>query len=153
MGVIYSPESAHAKELAKWEQQPTPEVPRPLSRAEGGRYPREQQDYPKWMHLAGRNKSGVPEIQESHLAETDTQEANFRSRGFGSGPEDAIKLLHERDQTAAVGAAERAFSDRKMSPAAQAEAEAVDVTVARHLPEIPAEPIVKRQKRTGKKDS
>jgi hypothetical protein len=144
VSVFYSPESAHAKEMAKWEQTRTAEVPNPVAWADGGRFPRTHQEYPKAMHLAGRNKSGVPEVQDTQIAETETMEANFRSRGFGSGPEEALKILHAKDQEAAVGAAERAYSDRKMSPAAQAEADAVDSHVARHLPELPAVPITKR---------
>ncbi len=143
MAVIWSPESEHAKEMAKWEMHPTPEVPKPLKWGAGGRMGMPFQEYPKFMGLAGRTKQGVPTIIDEQIAASEVEEANLRSRGFGAGHGEAMELLHARDQAVAVADAERNYTDRKMSPEAQREAKEAEDSTARHLGEIPALPVQK----------
>lgn len=155
MGIVYTPESAHAKEMAKWELLPTAECPVELLRAvtDAGEhkglgfhgYQRPFQEFPKAMHLAGRSKpSGVPVIIDAQKADGPDEEARWMSRGYRSGHDKAIEALHERDQVDAVGAAHRHYEDRNMSAKAREEAAEIDRATSRHLGEIPKAPVKKR---------
>ena len=65
--------------------------------------------------------------------------------------DDAISVVEGQSVAAAEAAANRAFQDRRMTAPARAEAERVDNSVARHLGEIPAEPLpVKKRGRPAK---
>jgi hypothetical protein len=136
MAILNSPETEEAKERVKWEAQSTAFGP--------GQRPYEYREYPKMLSKAGRNASGVPIIVDTTEVQSETQEANLRSRGYHPGQETALAALHAADQEAAILAANRAYSDRRMSPQAQAEADAIDRQTAAHLPVIPERPIKRR---------
>src|SRR5437773_7615143 len=116
--ILHSPDSEEAKERVKWEALPTAFGP--------GLRPYVYREFPKWLHKAGRTPDGRPTIIDAQLAESDVQEANLLSRGFREGQEAALALLHETDREVARLAANRAYTDRSMSPQAQAEAAAAD---------------------------
>ena len=135
--ILHSPDSAHAKELAKWEQQPTPSVPQPVGWADGGRYPRRFEEYPKMLYRAGRPTAAGVYVTDSRVVATETEERLARGQGFHDGQQAAIDAVHQADQALATAAAERAYTDRRMSPNAQAEAAEVDATTADHVGDIP----------------
>ncbi len=77
-----------------------------------------------------------------YIAAADEIEAsNLMSRGYRQGREAAIELVKESEQTVAVAAAERAYTDRRMSERAQSEAAAADNATGSHLGEVPTTPI------------
>ena len=144
MGVFHSPDSAHSKELAKWEQQPTGSVPNPLGWADGGRYPRRYEVYPKMVYKAGRPTEGNVCIVDDRIVTSEAEERLAQGQGYYDGQEAAIQAIHDQDQALARAAAERAYRDQRMSPDAQAEALAWDQSTSTHLGEIPETPIKKR---------
>jgi hypothetical protein len=74
-------------------------------------------------------------------AESDVQRENCERRGFVYGGQGAAVEAYDAQQTEfAALAANRAYSDRKMSPEAQREAAAVDESASKHLPVIPELP-------------
>jgi len=122
VAVFYAPETAHAKELAKWEVR------------------RGYQEYPKRMYLAERSPMGALIFSDVQDAESETQERNFVSRGFAAGQAAAVAALEEREQALAVGAAHRAYEDRGLTDKARREAEEADEATDQHLAEIPEKP-------------
>lgn len=143
MGIIYSQDSAHAKELAKWESLPTPQCPNPQR-------PYVYQPVPAMMYYATRPAGGGAVTFEEEIAETEIQVINMRSRGWSDGQVEALQALEARETQRAVAAAERHASDRTLSERAQAEAEAYDATVPDHVPEIPETPVKRRPGRPKK---
>ncbi len=143
MGILHSQEGSYSKERCRWEAGPTEFGP--------GLKPFVQQDYPKMLSRAGRTTKGVPVIVDHQIAESDVMEANLLSRGFRVGEDAALELLHAEDREHAKLAANRAYTDRAMSPRAQAEAAAIDDQTIDHLPVIPPTPVRKRQPRARAK--
>lgn len=129
MGLAYTRDSEYAKERVKWEAQHTELGP-------PGR-PFVYHEYPKRLYRAGRNGSGVPQIVEALTAESPEAERNLLSRGFHAGQDVALEALHASDREIATLSAERAYTDRRMSAQAQAEAAAADDATAHHVPSIP----------------
>lgn len=144
MAVYHPPETAYGKEIWKWDHSVTEQNPHS---GEFGMRPDSFQEFPKRLYKAGRNHAGVPVIVDAHDVENEQQEANMRSRGYYFGQDKALEALHAADQEMSVLAANRAFTDRRMTPQAQAEAQAVDESTSTHLAEIPAAPIKRRQAR------
>ena len=148
-GIVYSPASAHSREMAKWERHPRPDgsVTQQMidaARREGVHHGAfEYQEFPKAMYLAKQTPNGI-KIIEQVRAESSVEETNLKSRGFRHRQEDAIAEVEGQNQEAAVFAANREFHDRRMTAKAREEAEAIDSSTARHLGEIPAAPIKKR---------
>lgn len=73
------------------------------------------------------------------LVQDADEERNFLSRGWADSPvtaEAAAERHH--DQTVAIPAAERAYADRRMSAAAQAEVAALEATADDHIVDVPA---------------
>jgi hypothetical protein len=140
MAVFHAPETAMAKELRKWEYGP---------QDQGYRGPREYQEYPKMLSLAGRNDAGQVVILEERVADDAVQERNLESRGFCFGRGVALEAFHENRAAEGVAAAERAYTDRRMSPKAQAEAaEADEAAGMRHVGAVPETPIKPKRKYT-----
>lgn len=137
MPVLWSPESAYSQELAKWEARPTAYVPEP------GR-PFVFREYPKMLVKASR-ATGGPKITDTITAANPSEEATLLSRGWSLTQEAAIEAIHAQDRDIAQAAAERAFSDRRMSERAQAEARAADDATPAHVPVVPETPIRKRR--------
>jgi hypothetical protein len=159
-GVVYNPDSAHAKEMAKWELEPTRECPAELLidttvRGEHkglgfrGYGTRAHSEYPQAMYYAEettRPGDGPYRIGPMVLAENADQEAALRQRGFGRGHGGAVEALEQRRFETAELAANREYHDRKLSAKARAEAAEIDEHTARHLPEIPAVPLPPKRK-------
>ena len=143
-GVVYSPASAHSKEMAKWETRPlengsvTQAMIDAARRAGVHQGVFEHREYPKAMYKAEQTPNGIKVTDMSQSAADEIQERNLQSRGYRGTQADAIARVEAENFAVAEAAANRAFYDRRMSAQAQAEAEAVDRRVARHLGEIPA---------------
>lgn len=97
-------------------------------------------EYPKMVFKAGR-VNGKHAIDGQLVADDEQMERNLLSRGYHPTQEKALDALAQDELTIAKLAAERAHHERRMSPAAQAEAAAVDDAEASHVPEIPRTPI------------
>ncbi len=127
----------YAKERAKWEMHHSRFGP-------PGR-PYVYQPYPTMMYKASRGQGGL--TFEGQVAETEVQRESFERIGFVYGGQAAaLEALEKREYEMAELAANRAANDRKMSPAAQVEADARDSTSIRHLPDLGADPLPPRKK-------
>jgi len=144
-GIRYSPASAHSKEMAKWETRPLPDGSVTQSMIDSARRAGvhqgafEHREYPKAMYRAEQTPTGIKLVDLSQSASSEVEERNLKSRGYRASSLEAIALVEEQNQDAAVAAANRAFHDRRMSEQAREEADAIDSRTARHLGEIPAE--------------
>lgn len=134
MSVLHSPDSAYAKEMAKWESVPTRHCPEPLR-------PYQFYPFPAMFYRAERPPMGGQPVFEEMVVEDELQAGNMRSRGWGSGQAEAVQMLEQREHALSVAAAERAYSEKGMSEKARAEAEAYDQSTASHVGEIPETPI------------
>ncbi len=145
MGVLYSPESAFAKEARKWEMdygpfgapgRPRDGVPKP---------------FPSMFYKVRRaDMGGGVAVVERIVAEDEAQARNLASRGFFSGVAAAAAALEAAEQALAVAAAERNYADRHMSVDAKAEAQAADDATGAHLGSVPETPIRRRPGRPAK---
>lgn len=129
--------SAYAEEMRKWEAHYSQFGP-------PGR-PYEYQAYPTRMYKASRPKAGGPPTFEGADAGNDQERASLERLGFVHGGQAAaLAALEQREFEIAELAANRHFTDRKMSEKAQAEAERADATTIQHLPVIPETPVKRR---------
>ena len=142
MSILYSPDSDYARERAKWECYPTVYSQTP------GRNPSMFTEYPLMIYRAKRPPQGGKEpIIEHVIVQDEQEERNMASRGFVRGPDHAVEALEASERELARAAAERAYSDQRMSDKAKAEAVAADESTIAHLGAIPETPIRKRQVR------
>lgn len=131
--------TAYAKEIRKWEAGYTQYGP-------PGR-PFVHRDYPMMLYRASRPAAGGDAVFVHQEAEDETRRASLEQLGFvAGGPAAALEALERQEFAYAELAANRAFSDRKMSPEAQREADAKDSATIRHQPELPADPLPPRRK-------
>lgn len=155
-GVRYSPASAHSKELAKWEMRPLPDGSVTQQMIDAARRAGvhmgafEHQEYPKAMVRYAQTPNGI-QLVENTSVQSEDEERNYLSRGFRTRSDEAIAVVEQENFDVAQAAANRAFHDRRMSETARREAEAVDLSTARHLGEIPAQKLPpKRRGRPAK---
>jgi hypothetical protein len=149
MPVIQNWESAEGRERWKWEHTRAESHPSdPMLR---GLRPESPQAYPAMMYrVMNRN----PLRFESHEVASEVEQRNLESRGFVAGGQGAaVEEYERREQSVAVAATERAYHEQRMSPKAQAEAEAVDLTTIKHLGEIPETPVRRPVGRPRKEES
>lgn len=129
MGVVYTPDSAYAKEAVKWEATHTSYGP-------PGR-PYEYREYPKRVYKAldaqGREFESVEVTDEN-------EERNLLSRGFCVGQDNAVAAFLAGQTSVAEAAANRAYHEQRMSEKARAEAQAYDASTPDHVPVIPEKP-------------
>ncbi len=140
MGVFHSPETAHGKELWKWDH--TIAESNPIDPTIKGMRPIGHQDYPAMMYrVAERN----PLTFTSEIAESETQRSLAEARGFVFGGQGkALEAYDGQQKEFATLAANRAYQDRKMSPEAQSEAARIESEIDGHVPVIEQAPIKKR---------
>ena len=157
-GVRYSPASEHSKEMAKWEMEPLPDgsvTKRMIDAARSAGVHHASWDapqYPKAMVKYAQTPNGI-QLSENRSAASAVEERNLLSRGFRMKADEAIAVVEGQNFDAAEAAANRAFYDRRMTATAQREADAVDSATARHLGEIPAEPLPPKKRGRPKKAS
>lgn len=138
MGVLHSPESAFAREMASHNAHHS-EYGAP------GR-PYEYRPFPTRMYRAWRNPNGGKiEIKDAETAEDDTMRRNLESRGFvWGGQQAAVEAWEQREREEATAAAERNYdvAHGKHSERAQQEIAAAESAAgAKHLGEVPETPI------------
>jgi hypothetical protein len=96
-------------------------------------------EYPARMYKPSRPKTGGPALFEAADAENESQREQLERIGFVYGGQGAaLAALEAREFEIAELAANRTTHDLRMTPKAQAEAEAVDLSTIQHLGEIPA---------------
>jgi len=153
-GARISRESPLGKELEKWERKPdwTPEknpYPKMLYRAEhrpdGKRSVHEVNDalFPVQGEKGTLIQAGAAEQWSRRCQLTVYSEAEMiraMENGWRAHPKEALEVLEAKDNAIAAVTAERHHKDARMSEPAQREADAIDHTTLKHLPEIPEQP-------------
>lgn len=142
MSLIHSKDSAYAVEMRKWEAQHTEFGP-------PGR-PYQYAPYPAMFYRIDQNSNGGFDITDRITVDDENAANNLRSRGYGNGAGEAMQLCLDRQKEIAALAANRAFSDQRMSEKAQREAAAVDAETIEHVPVIPETPIRRKPGRPAK---
>ncbi len=139
-GIVHNPASPYSREMAKWEMDYSPYGPPGRPRAQ-----QPSQTWPALYYKVRRSDTNGSFIVEHYAEAKDEAEGrNFESRGYARGRAAAEAAVVALEQRNAVGAAERAFDDRRMSDGAKAEASLADAATSKHLPEVPVTPIRKR---------
>lgn len=96
-------------------------------------------EFPKMLFRGTTTTAGRVEI-EQRIVGSEGEQALAVGAGWSSHPERAREIETRAQEDLGTAAAERAWTDRRLSPQAQAEAAAVDQTTAKHLGEIPVAP-------------
>jgi hypothetical protein len=126
----------HAQEMAKWNK------------------PYVYAEFPKMLFRGTTTTAGRVEVTQRIVA-TEREESDLRAVGWCVHPETAKDAETARQEAIGTAAAERAYTDRRMSASAQAEAAAADQAAgAKHLgaiPERPRKPRPSRAEQRAKK--
>lgn len=139
MSVMIAPDSAEGIERGRWDRPKNTEV----NGVKGMRCVGHE-EYPKAMHKAGRPNMGNVQITGSMTVHSEAEELVMRGQGWRANPADAVALVHAEHLEHAKLAANRAYHEQTMSPAAQAEAAAKESGTVFHVPSIPETPIRRR---------
>jgi len=120
----------YAKEMARWNR------------------PYVHQEYPKALYLGTTTTGGrVVLVEPPRTVTSVREEQEARDAGWSPNPQTALDAETKRQEAIGTAAAERAYTDRHLSAAAQAEAaEADQAAGATHLGEIPERPRSHRKK-------
>ena len=135
MPVVIVPGTAYATERLKWEYQEFA-----IGEERGQRGPRVHEEFPKMVYKAGRNADNQIDLIDQAIAGDEDELRKLISRGFVDGPAQAVAKAEAQEREIAKLAANRAFLDRRMSPEAQAEAQAYEDATPGHVAEIPVAP-------------
>ena len=140
MAVVHAPESAIGKELWKWDHTTT--ETHPLDASIHGMRPTTFQPYPAMGYkVTERN----PITYATAIAGSPREQSSLEDQGFVfGGRQRAVDRYDAQQREFAKLAANRAYTDRHMSEAAQAEAREADAATLEHLPVIPETPIKRR---------
>lgn len=138
MGIVYSQESAYAKEMTKWEAKDGVLGP--------GLRPYVKREYPMMLHKAAVLPKGGIDIVSTAVVNTDRERQQLEHQGFRATPLDAIDALEAEQLEHATLAAEREHEKtHKLSPKARAEVTAAeDAAGSVHLPTIAETPVRRR---------
>lgn len=101
------------------------------------------QAFPKMLFRGTTTTQGRVEVEQRIVA-TEREETAAHDEGWHPTSPEAAAAETRRQERLGTAAAERAWDDRRMSAAAQAEATGVDQATAKHLGEIPRRPVRKR---------
>ncbi len=135
--VVMGPNTPYAKEITKHEANYTQYGP-------PGR-PYVFREYPSALYRAKRTPQGGDPAFEMVEVGNEQERESAERRGFvHGGKAAALSALETQEFEYAELAANRHFSDRKLSEPAQAEVAAVDAGTIQHLPSIPEQPIKRR---------
>lgn len=141
MPVIHAPESAYAKEMARWEAHYTqygpPGRPWGSPNGPGG-------EFPKMIYKATRQPDGT-RVLDNFIVQNLDEQRNMESRGYHDGQQLALDALDREHTEHGKLAAELNAEARKMSPqAAQEIAAAQEAHGLRHMPTMPEAPKKRR---------
>src|SRR5499427_203386 len=103
-------------------------------------------EFPKMLYR-GTTVAGRVTV-EQRIVGTEGEELLATGTGWLPRPDQAEAVETARQEQLGTDAAVRAWDDRRLSPAAQAEAAAFDASSAKHTPEIPEQPKRSHHKRT-----
>jgi hypothetical protein len=121
--------SDYAKEMAHWNK------------------PYEYREFPKMLFRGATTTAGRVAV-EQRIVTTVTEEHDALVAGWCVHPARAAEAETRRQEAIGTAAAERAYTDRQLSAAAQAEAAAADQAAgAKHLGEIAEQPRRRRPHR------
>ena len=101
--------------------------------------PYRYQEFPKMLFRGVTTTQGRVDV-EQRIVESQGEEALATGAGWTTHPERAKEAETARQEAIGTAAAERAYTDRRLSVAAQNEAAAIEATTAKHLGEIPVAP-------------
>ena len=110
--------------------------------------PYRYQEFPKTLFRGVSTTAGHPEYR---LVASDREEAEALAGGWSLTPDAAVNRQRLAEEAVGIAAAERAYTDRQMSVAAQREAAAAEATTAGHVAEVRAQPVRKRKSRAKPK--
>ena|SRR5262252_3304483 len=103
-------------------------------------------EFPKMLYR-GTTVAGRVTV-EQRIVGSEGEELLATGTGWCPTGPAAMAAETARQEGLGTAAAERAWEDRRLSPAAQAEAAAFDASSAKHTPEIPEQPKRSHHKRT-----
>jgi len=145
MAMLVAPETPYGKELWKWEH--TDSETHPSDSTIRGMRPTHPQMYPAMLYRCTQKN---PILFDRKEVADEVQERLACGQGFVAGGQlKALEAFEARQQSNAIGAAERNWMDRKMSAKAKEESNAFETAHSTHQPEIPRKPVrkyVKKQK-------
>lgn len=118
----------YAKEMARWNK------------------PYVYAEFPKMLFRGTTTTAGRVDV-EQRIVSSEGEEHAALADGWCVHPQRATDAETARQEAIGTAAAERTFTDRRMSAAAQVEATAVDQATAKHLGEIPEQPRRRRSHR------
>lgn len=139
MAMVITPESAMGQELAKWNR------------------PYTFQPFPMMLYKAQDRPDGIPSVGEyldsvfggvlgaaeaftnrcQKIVQNEQELAAALEMGWRKTQKEAMALREAKDCARSTAAAHRAYEDRNMSEAAQAEARAVEQSTEHHVAEVP----------------
>jgi len=119
--------SEREKELKKWNR------------------PYRYQAFPRMLFRGVTTTGGRLEV-EQRIVGTELEQSAAEAAGWLDHPTRAIDAETHRQEAPGIAAAERAYRDRRMSDAAQAEAAQLDGATSRHLGALPARPVRRSHK-------
>lgn len=152
MPVLNNPNSNYAKEVAKFEQSgydptqhPYPKMLYRAQRDSGGKWvtfeplplARHFRDDQDWNRACDEVRAFNRSCQMVVQDEDEARVAKNNGQGWRETQAQAVEFQHSLQKDISTAAAERAASDEKMSPNAQAEAKAHEEETFGHQPEIP----------------
>jgi hypothetical protein len=130
MGIDFStnPQASIGRdeELKKWN---TP-------KSQGGYRPDHYEPFPKMVYR-GKADDGGKFILESQIVKTASDLSVAHGQGWWEGPDRAKDAYDAERAERGMYAAERAYTDRRMSEPAQREALTADAAYPGHMPEVP----------------
>jgi hypothetical protein len=136
MGVVITPESELGKEMAKWER---PE--------RGGTRPYVYVPFPRMLYKARKRPDGrvmcMDPADESFSAQcwfvvqNELELEKAHREGWRDSPKEALDYFEGLERDIARAAAERAYSDQRLTEKARAEAAAAEAETPEHVPDIP----------------
>jgi hypothetical protein len=128
MALVITPESELGKELAKWNK------------------PYRFEPFPQMLYRASKRADGVVSLFDSEgqyarscyiEARSEAERQQYLEAGWRPSPEEALEAFEAKEKAIADAAAHRAYEDRNMSEAAQAEVKAAEAETAEHVAEVP----------------
>jgi hypothetical protein len=106
------------------------------------------QAFPKMLYRARTLANGSIEMEPPRIVGSEGEEALALGAGWRLTAPEARAAETRAQEDLGTAAAERAWTDRRLSPQAQAEAAAVDQATAKHHGDIPEKP--KRPRRPAR---
>lgn len=108
--------------------------------------PYRHQEFPKMLFRGTTTTQGRVEV-EQRIVDTEREERVAHEEGWHPTSPAAAAAETRRQEALGTAAAERAWEDRRLSAAAQAEAAVAEQATGKHLGEIPRRPVTRSHKK------